>query len=146
MALMSDLDVRSRVQSQIKTKVYPSRGVIVFALGLLISAVPLLWPLTTTNYDPDYGKLPLWVIANCGVITIASVYSFVVICLLRRWGFLWIAIVGLFLIGFSLLAGFAFWALGILLFPVGPLLILAVAVLAAFPKNKHQTDRRRHLR
>ena len=115
--------------------VYPARGFFVLILGMLISALPLIWPLTTTDYDPNYGKFPLWVMANCGVITLASVYSLIIICCLRRWGFLWIPIIGVFLIGLSLLAGFAFWALGFFLFPVAPVLLIAVSVLTALPKK-----------
>ena len=121
---------------QEKMTAHPTRGIFVFLLGTVICALPLLWPLTATDYDPHYGKYPLWVMANCGVIALASAYSLIVICCLRRWGFLWISVLGLLLIGLSLLAGFVFWAFGLLLFPIGPILLLSVGLLATFPKNK----------
>ena len=112
------------------------RGLLVLVLGSLISSLPLIWPLTATDYDPNYGKFPLWIMANCGVITLASFYSFIVISILRRWKYLWISIVGLFCIVLSLFLGFAFWVAGILLLPVAPFVLIASSILAVLPERE----------
>lgn len=124
------------MKPQEKSSFRPVQGVFVFLFGTAICALPLLWPLTTTEYDSHYGKYPLWVMANCGVITLSTIYSLIAICCLRRWGFLWISVLGFLLIGLSLLAGFAFWAFGFILFPVAPILLLSSGLLATFPKNE----------
>ena len=115
-------------------------AVWLFLLGLLLSGLPLLWPLTTTNFDPHYGKFPLWVLANCGVITISSLYSFIIIALYRKWVCLWIPVVGFLLIPVSLMGGLVFWVIGIFLFPVGPVILLVTSVITLKKNNVAEQD------
>lgn len=110
------------------------RGLLVLLLGTLVSALPLIWPLTTDRYDPDYGKFPLWILANCGVIALSAGYCGLIILIYGRWKWLWIPLLGFLLVPVALLAGFAFWALGLFLLPIGPLLLLAAGAMACSQK------------
>lgn len=100
------------------------RGLLVVLLGAIISALPLIWPLTTDQYDPHYGKFPLWILANYGVIALSAGYCWLMILIFGRWRWLWIPLLGFLLVPVALLAGLAFWALGLFLLPVGPVLLL----------------------
>jgi hypothetical protein len=100
------------------------KTLLILLFGIVISSLPLLWPLTAENYDPDYGKLPLWLLANCGVISIASIFCVIILLICHRRGLLWIPILGFLLIPLALAGGFTFFALGFLLLPIAPILLL----------------------
>ena len=112
-----------------------TRGLLVILVGAAISALPLIWPLTTTQYDPHYGKLPLWILANCGVIALSAAYCGLMVIHFGRWGWLWIPLLGFLMVPVAFLAGFAFWALGIFLMPIGPVLVLTAGLIAIRQKK-----------
>lgn len=114
------------------------RGVGVLLGGLFVSALPLLWPLFETDFDPNYGKFPLWVLAGVGSAVLSLLYSFIVLCSLRKIGSVWIPLIGLACLGMSLLADFAFWGIALLVIPLGPLALIAVSVLATFPEKEER--------
>jgi hypothetical protein len=114
------------------------RGLFAVLLGTIICSLPLIWPLTTDQYDPHYGKFPLWIIANCGVIALAVIYCFVTIIVFRRWGWIWIPLLGFLTVPVALFAGFAFWGLGIFLIPIGPVLVLTAGLIAIQQKKSEQ--------
>ena len=112
---------------------------LVILVGAAISALPLIWPLTTDQYDPHYGKFPLWMLANCGVIALSAVYCGLMVIVFGRWRWIWIPLLGLLTVPVALLAGFAFWALGIFLIPIGPALVLAAGVIAIQKRKANKT-------
>ena len=114
------------------------RGLLFILVGAMVSALPLIWPLTTDQYDPHYGKLPLWILANCGVIALSAGYCGLMVLVFNKWRWLWIPILGFLLVPLALLAGFAFWALGLLLIPVGPVLLLVAGLIAMQSKTSEQ--------
>jgi hypothetical protein len=111
---------------------------MVVFVGALISATPLLWPLTTDQYDPHYGKLPLWILANCGVIALSAAYCVLITLIFCKWRWLWIPFLGFLTVPVAMFAGFAFWALGLLLIPVGPVLLLLAGLIAIQSKKSEQ--------
>jgi len=114
------------------------RGLLVILVGAAISALPLIWPLITDQYDPHYGKFPLWILANCGVIALSAAYCGLMVIHFRRWGWLWIPLLGVLAVPLALIAGFAFWALGIFLIPIGPVLIMAAGLISIQQKKSEQ--------
>ncbi|MES2996059.1 MAG: hypothetical protein V4733_04535 [Verrucomicrobiota bacterium] len=115
-----------------------TRGLLVILVGAAISALPLIWPLATDQYDPHYGKFPLWILANCGVIALSAAYCGLMVIIFERWRWLWIPLLGFLLVPVALLAGFAFWALGIFLIPVGPVLLLIAGLITIQSKKSEQ--------
>lgn len=115
-----------------------TRGLLVTLVGVAISALPLIWPLTTDQYDPHYGKFPLWILANCGVIALSAAYCGLMVIVFGRWRWIWIPLLGFLTVPIALLAGFAFWALGLFLIPIGPVLVLTAGLIAIQQKKSEQ--------
>jgi hypothetical protein len=111
------------------------RGLLVIVVGMAISALPLIWPLISDQYDPHYGNFPLWILANCGVIALSAAYCGLIAIRSGRWGWLWIPLLGFLAVPVALVAGFAFWAFGIFLLPIGPVLILAAGWISIQPNK-----------
>jgi hypothetical protein len=123
------------------TKSHPVRGLLVFVCGLLVSSLIFLWPIFTTDYDPNYGKAPLWIMAGIIALVISGIYSGIVLLILRRWKMAsWLggSMLGgaALLVVFTPVIGFAVWAFLPLCLPLLPILLISVSCVAALPINR----------
>lgn len=112
-----------------------TKGLPVILLGAAISALPLVWPLTTDRCEPLYGKFPLWILAYCGVTALSVAYCGLMAIFFGRSRWIWIPLLGFLTVPVALLDGFEFWTLGVFLIPIGPALLLTSELIAIQPKK-----------